>query len=92
MHQGGVYEILVKLLESLDGMSKTEQVDGCYNGADEEVTVGITTNSSGDRGTVNPPTKTPALTRTSSGATGGVQGQEQHRRAAAVTRAADTVC
>ena len=73
-------------------MSNTEQVDECYNGADEEVTVGITTNSFGDRGTVNPPTKTSALTRVPLGATGGVQGQERHRRASAVTRAADTDC
>ena len=65
-------------------MSNTEQVDECYNGADEEVTVGITTNSFGDRGTMNPPTKTPA--------TGDVQGQERRRRAAAVMRAADTNC
>ena len=56
---------LVKLLESLDGMSNTEQVDECYNGADEEVTVGVTTNLPGERGTVNPPTKTPALMRMS---------------------------
>ena len=69
---------LVKLLESLDGMSVTMGQMGVTTNLPKRHRESTDKDSSVDE---NVP-----------GATGGVQGQVRHRRAAAVMRAADTNC